>query len=299
MKRKLKWVEAKKLHPSSILPKRDHDPRISESVEKYRIQQPIIVRPLPGSEEEFEIIDGHGRVEALDGDVKVLVDIRYDLKNVDVFKISETTFQRNDRTTYEMALFYKSWVEAVIKETGEERGAQKRVAEEAKLSESEVSHYLSISRLFERPQLQNFPERNFNALKNQGVNKLYVLANVEDESVMMEIAQKMSEDPYITLEALKNLVETLTEDRQIQRLLEEDEEEEEIESNTATQLTEAAQELELALNETTKTLSLLTSRITGDPYRFFSSDAPRRLQRMLKALKRIEKEANKLISQSR
>lgn len=54
-------------------------------------------------------------------------------------------------------------------------------------------------------------------------------------------------------------------------------------------------ELKLALNETTKTLTHLASRITGNTDRFLPLDAPKRLLRMLKGLRRVEKEANKLI----
>jgi len=287
------WVKVKNLRPSSILPKRWHDPKISDSVKRCGVQQPIIVRPRPASKFEFEIIDGHGRVESLDGNTKVLVEVKYDLKDVDVFRLSETTFQRNDRTTYETALFYKSWMKAMIKDTGKERGSQKRIAEEANLSEAQVSQYLSISKLFDRLKLQNIPERNFDALKNQGINKLYELAKVEDESVIMEIAQEMATNPNMPLDDLKDLIETRTEDRQLQPLLEEDEEEEE--TNTTTQLTNAAQELKLALDETTKTLTHLTSRIAGNTDRFLPLDAPKRLLRMLNALRRVEKEANKLI----
>jgi len=295
--RKFYWVEAKKLRPSSILPRHEHDPKLSDSVKKDGIQQPIIVRPLPGSEDGYEIIDGLGRVEPLSGDKKVLVDVRYDLKDVDVFKISEATFKRSDRTTYGKARFYNSWVDAVTKETGSERGAQKRVAEEANRSEVEVSQYLSINRLFERLLSHNIPEANFTVLKNQAVNKLYALAKVEDESAMLEVAAKMAETPEMTVEELKDIIEEHTSPlRAVERLLEEEGEKEvERESSKIDQLKNAAQDLEGALDRAREALTVFTSKIVGNPSGFLSPDIFKRVRRMLNALKKIEEEAYRIV----
>ena len=131
MKREFRWVRAKNLQPSSILPKREHSPDLSHSVKKNGIQQLVIVRRIPGSEKMYEILDGLGRVGDLDPETKVLVDVRSNLKDTDFFKISDSTFTRTDRTTHDRASFYKGWVDAVAKETGSPRGSQKRVAEEA------------------------------------------------------------------------------------------------------------------------------------------------------------------------
>lgn len=297
MKRKFYWVKAKKLRPSSILPKREHDLRLSDSVKKDGVQQPIIARPIPGREDEFEIMDGLGRVERLDGDTKMLADVRYEVKDVDVFKISETTFKRTARTTYEKARFYRLWVDAQIKETGKERGAQKRVAEEAGLSEAEVSHYLSISKLFDRLRTQNIPEANFNVLKNQALNKLYALARVKDEKAMLEVATKMAETPDMVVEELKALIKEQTSPlREIERsLLEDNEKEEESESSRIDRLTTAAQELEGALHKIRETLTVFTSRIIDKPEMFLSPGVIERIRKMLNALKKIEKEANRVI----
>jgi len=300
MRRKLAVVEVKKLHPSSILPKREHDPEISDSVRKHGVQQPIIVRPLLESEDEYEIIDGLGRIKPLDGDAKLVVDVRYNLKDVDVFKISETTFKRNDRTTYEKAFFYRSWVDAVIKETGIERGTQKRVAEEANLSQAEVSHYLSINRLFKTLRSQNIPERNFNGLKNQWVNKLYALARVEDNAAMLEVAAKMAEKPDMPLEELKALIrEQTSPERAVERLLEEDEEEEESEDTKIDRLKKATQELEGALDKARKVLTGFTTVISGNPRRFLAPEVLKRIRSMLNTLRRIEREANRIVGTSK
>jgi len=217
------YVEAAKLHPSTILPKREVDKQLEESVNREGIQLPIIVRPSPHEDDKYEIIDGHGRHESIQSNRKVLVDVRYGLDDEGVFRISEATFKRKPRTTYERAFFYNNWV----KTQPESQGAQKRVAKMANLSEAEVSHYLSISRLFIRLGSHSITMSIFNALKNQGVNKLYALAKVEDESAMLEVAAKMAENANMPLEELKDLIEERTSPmREIQELLEDDEEDE-------------------------------------------------------------------------
>ena len=293
--RKLGYVNASKIHPSRLLPKREFDAELVESIRRDGIQHPIIVRPSLYEGKIFEIIDGHLRRKSVPDDQKVLVDVRYDVDDTDVFKISEATFKRKPRTTYERSLFYSSWVKTVEATSGS-RGAQKKVANETNLSQAEMSHYLSISRLFERLQPQNISERNFNALKNQGVNKLYALAKVKDELAMLEVASKMAENPNMTLEELKTLIKEQTSpERAIERLAEEGIEEEESESNRIDQLTKATKELEAALDKAGESLRVFKSRIAGDPRRFLSPDVSKRIRRILNALKKIEKEANRII----
>jgi len=295
-KRGFGFVEASRLNPSRLLPKRESDAKLEESIRRDGIQQPIIVRPSPYESNQYEIIDGHLRRKSVQDDQKVLVYVRYDVDDVEVFKLSEATFKRKPRTTYERSLFYSGWVKTVEATSGS-RGAQKKVATEANLSQAEVSHYLSIAKLFERLQSQNIPEENFNALKNQGVNKLYALAKVEDDSAMLEVAAEMAENPNMTLKELKALIEEQTSpERAIERLAEEGLEEEESESNRIDQLTNATKELEAALDKAGEALKVFKSRIAGDPRKFLSPDVLKRTRRMLNALKKIEKEANRILS---
>ena len=292
--RKFYFVEARRIHPSRVLPRREFDAELVESIRRDGIQQPIIVRPSPHESGMYEIIDGRLRYKSVQDDQKVLVDVRYGVDDADVFKISEATFKRRPRNTYERSLFYSSWVKTVEATSGS-RGAQTKVSREANLSQSEVSHYLSISRLFERLQLQNIPERSFNALKNQGVNKLYALAKAKDELALLEIVAKMAENPNRTLEELRRLIKEHTSPmRAIERLAEEDYEEES-ESDKIDQLTNATQELEVALDKARETLTVFASKIVGNPSRFIYPDIFKRIRRMLNALKKIEKEANRII----
>jgi len=296
--RKLGYINAGKIHPSTLLPKREFDAELVESIRRDGVQHPIIVRPSPHQNGQYEIIDGHMRYESVQQNQNVLVDVRYDVDNTEVFKLSEATFKRKPRTTYERSLFYSSWLKT-IEATSGGRGAQKKVATEANLSPAEVSHYLLINGLFKRLQAKSIPEGNFNALKNQGVNKLYALAKVEDDSAMLEIAAEMAETPNMKLEELKTLIKEQTSpERMIQRIAEEEyteENEEESESNTIDQLTNAMKELEDALDKTGEVVKVFTSRIAGNPDRFLSPSVFKKIRRLLNALKKIEKEANRII----
>jgi len=293
--RRFLWVSPRTLHPSRVLPERYSSSELVESIRRDGIQQPIIVRPSPHESGMYEIIDGHIRYKSVQQNQKVLVDARHNVDDVEVFKLSETTFKRKPRTTYERSLFYNKWVRTVEASSGG-RGAQSKVAREANLSESEVSHYLSINRVFDRLGSQNVSETIFNTLKNQSVNKLYALSKVEDNSVMLEVAAKMGENPKLTLKELKDLIEEQTSPmREIQELLEDDEEDEVDESIRIDEVKKAALELEGTLNQTRKALTAFKSRLVGNPRKFISTDVFKRIRRMLKALKRIEKEANQII----
>ena len=296
--RKLGFVEAKRICPSKLLPRREPDSEFVESIRRDSIQQPIIVRPSPYESKMFEIIDGHFRYESAQEAQKVLVDVRNGVEDTEVFKISEATFKRKLRTTYERSLFYSQWVKTVEATSGR-RGAQKKVANQTGFSQAEMSHYLSIARLFERLRLQNIPERNFNALKNQGVNKLYALAKVKDDSAMLEIVAKMAETPEMKLVELRTLIKGQTSpERMTQRIAEEEyteEKDEESESKTIDQLTNATKELEDALDKTGEVVKVFTSRIAGNPDRFLSPSVFKRIRRLLNALKKIEKETNRII----
>lgn len=293
-KRKLMYVEAAKLHPSTILPKREVDKQLEESVNREGIQLPIIVRPSPRENGKYEIIDGHGRHESIQSNRRVLVDVRYGLDDEGVFRISEATFKRKPRSTYERAFFYNNWV----KTQSESQGAQKRVAKMANLSEAEVSHYLSISRLFNRLGSHNITMSIFNALKIQSVNKLYAFSKVDQREALLEIAAKMAENPDMTLEELKEHIREQTSAlREIERLTEEDEEENE--SAEIDQLTDAAEKFGAVFNNAGKMLAVFTSRIVSNPSIFLYSGIPKKIKAMVKALEKIEKDANLILSSAR
>ena len=289
LKRKLMYVEAVKLLQSTILPRREVDKQLEESVNREGIQLPIIVRPSPREKDKYEIIDGHGRHESMQSNGRVLVDVRFGLSDEGVFRISEATFKRKARSTYERAFFYSNWV----KTQSESQGAQKRVAKMANLSEAEVSHYLSISRLFIRLGSYNIMMSVFNALKSQSVNKLYAVAKVEDKAGLLEIVAKMVENPDITVRELKSLIEHRNSMQEIKELLDD---EEESESARIDQMKGAAQQLKGVLDKTAESLSVLNQEILDDPHVFLPGYVLKKIKRIQNAFGRIEKDVERIMS---
>lgn len=287
--RKLLYVDAKVIHPSSLLPKREFDAELVASIKRDHIQQPIIVRPSPRENDKYEIIDGHGRHESMQSNGRVLVDVRYGLNDEGVFRISEATFKRKPRTTYERAFFYSNWV----KTQPESQGAQKRVAKMANLSEAEISHYLSISRLFIRLGSYNIALSIFNALKNQSVNKLYAVAKVKDKAGLLEIVAKIAEKPDITVKELKSLIEHRNSMQAIKELLDD---EEESESARLDQMKGAAQQLKGVLDKTAESLSVLNQEIRDHPHIFIPEYVLKKIKRIQNAFERIEKEIERIMN---
>jgi len=236
MKREFKIIKAKFLHPSQVLPTREVEPSLLESVRRDGVQHPIIVRPSSTRKGMFEIIDGHLRFGCLDPEDQVTVDIRYDVDDEEVFRLSESTFKRKDRNTFERALFYAKWVEVVKSRYGE-WGAQSRVAKESGLSEAQISQYLAIHKLFETLLEKGVKQEVFNVLKNQSINKLYELSRITDCSVLLEAADFLANNPNVSLEELKHAIERIRRklERKEQELL--DEIAEALEENSSSTLT--------------------------------------------------------------
>lgn len=203
--RKFARVKAHKINPSSILPVRFHDNSVAESVKVVGIQQPLIVRPSPSCPGKYEIIDGGDRYETLDPEQIAYVDLRENATDLDVFKISEATSKRTQRSTYENAAFYAAYVGAVKKEAGE-KGALARVAAETQISQSELSQYLSINKLFLKLDELD-PESRFRKLKEMGINKLYELSELIDNPKLLDVARQIEEKAdSLTLEGISTIV---------------------------------------------------------------------------------------------
>ena len=204
-RRKIDVVPASKIHFSKILPRREPCDIVSQSVKRDGWQLPLIVRPLRENQEEYEIIDGALRRWALREDQQVLVEIRYGVKDPEVFGIREATFKRKQRTTYEKAEFYSRWVWIVSQEKNK-RGAQARVAWMAGIREGEISQYLAIHRMFE--ELEGFPRSAtiLKALKNQGINKLYELSKLRGNPALLKIAGELAEHQNMPIRRLRHRV---------------------------------------------------------------------------------------------
>lgn len=199
-------ARARDILPSSLLPSRMHERQLIESVKTVGIQQFPIVRPHPTLPGKFELVDGRGRLEALDPEQEVCCDVREKATDTDVFRISEATSKRTQKNAYENAVFYDAYVNTIRKETGE-KGSVSRVAKEAQISESELSQYLAIKRLFDKLSLLS-PTLEFPNLKCMGMNKLYVLSGLIDHQKFLEIAQEIEKKTdCLTVEGITELVE--------------------------------------------------------------------------------------------
>jgi hypothetical protein len=223
------------------------------------------------------------------------VDIRYDLDDTQVFELSEATFLRKSRNTLERSQFYAKWLKAEVSAKGE-RGAQTRLAKKVGLSQSEISHYLSINAVFARLQKQMVEEGIFNALKNQSVNKLYALSKVNGTSALVDVARKMADEPDMNLQQVRSVIDDETAlDRELERDLAEEAEPEEDSVRWELQLRKATEDLADALQQTGQTLTTLNRSVMTSPQRFFSHDMVTRVKKVLKALRKIEKEASEII----
>lgn len=203
-----KRVKAKNVHVSSVIPPRSHDPRFFSSIKAVGVQQPLITRPVPSSSTELELMDGGGRLGALDPEADVYVEVR-EATDAEVFKINEATSVRTEKTAREKAAFYAAYVEAVKREKGENK-AESIVAKEAQISQSELSQYLTIDRLFlSLNQLE--PETKFEKLGKMGINKLYTVSWLLDKPELIQAAHQIEDEAdNITEERIKSIVEKLS-----------------------------------------------------------------------------------------
>lgn len=207
-RRRITAVPASKIHFSKILPKREPCYEVLRSVERDGWQLPLIVRPLRENPEEYEIIDGALRRWALREDQQVLVEIRYGVKDSEVFRIREATFKRKQRTTYEKAEFYSRWVWIVSQERNK-RGAQARVAWMAGIREGEISQYLAIDKMFKELDFSR-SATSLKALKNQSINKLYELSKLRGNPALPKIAGELAEHPNMPIRRLRRIVKEKT-----------------------------------------------------------------------------------------
>jgi ParB/RepB/Spo0J family partition protein len=199
------YLPADIIHSSKILPKRNHGEKIKQSVKQLGIIQPIIVRLIQSSNGEFEVIDGEGRLESLQPGELVPV-IIIDASDSEVFKLSNATFQRKNRSVLEIAEFYYKWLQTIKKETQTIEGDQATLAKRANHSEGLISQYLSIYQFFKKLEtLSN--NSDFSALKCWDLNRLYQLSKILESPQLLEISQQLEAKPECSLQDLKDLVE--------------------------------------------------------------------------------------------
>jgi hypothetical protein len=204
---------------------------VIESVKKCGIQQPIIARPDPSVQGEYEIIDGVNRRDGIMSSVpglarfavgekpKILVDIRYGINDSEMFKLSQSFHTRGERNTYEQAEFYVKWIDAKAKELGKKEGASTEVAKELvtyapdspmysyalNSKQSSLSQYCRIYEMFQKLE-QKYPGKDFNILKSLAINKLYELTKLTDNlPTLVRVVEKLLKNPDMSLDRLREL----------------------------------------------------------------------------------------------
>jgi len=213
-------VKATLVHTSKILPSRQAVNEVIESVEKDGIQHPIVVRPHPTIQGAYEIIDGVNRFFGIIGltpgltrfavgnEPEIMVDLRYGISDVEMFKLSKSFHTRGERNTYEQAEFYAKWVEAKEKELGKKEGVLIEVAKEinpgnVESGQAGLSQYLKVYEMFEKLE-KKYPLEDLNALKSLGLNRLYAMtALLDNEPKLLDTARKLKKNPEASLERIK------------------------------------------------------------------------------------------------
>jgi hypothetical protein len=235
--REFKQVTANRIFPSTILPKREKSEDVIHSVKRDGIQQPIIVRPHPTNSLDYEIIDGLNRFFGVVGESKgitffsdktcptLLVDIRYGLTASDVFRIAYDTQIRKAPNTFERAARFVKWIETKAQEIGQMEGARTEVAKElveietsldrkedyqlfqnnVNSKRSLLSQYCKAYNVVTELE-KKYENHDFDYLKTLSLNKLYALANLLDNLlVLKQIADRIEKHPEMSYETIKDL----------------------------------------------------------------------------------------------
>jgi hypothetical protein len=297
--RALRKVRAGNIHRSTILPHRAHGSKLARSIEEVGILEPLLVRSIPGKPDEFEVVDGDGRLLSVkDEQTEVLVDVMPCVKGSDVFRKSEATFQRKDRSAYEKCQFYAAWERELEKEKGDCVGVQATLAREAHLTESEISQCIAIDGLFAK--LKSLaPEEKFDALKCWGINKLYKFSRLVDCERLLEIAKEFEARALkgdVSIEEVKRVVSEnrlSSQELAVERALGEDEHEttDEAQLKRARSLVE---KLNSRATETHQLLSTIADEIPSNVDGFSTAEVLGAYDKVLNDLERLRKRAETL-----
>lgn len=292
-KQEFKLVPIGKVHPSPILPSRIYTLDLAESVNRNGIQQPLIVRPLADKPGEYELIDGRHRRDSIEDEkTEVFVDIRYGLRDSDVFRISESTFCRSGRSPYDKSKFYAAWAAQLEKEMGKSDGVQASLARESGLSESAISQYIAIRALFAK--LESLaPGEEFNALKPWGVNKLFRFSHLVECERLLEIARELEAKGEVSIDEVNRVVSENSPLSPALAALDEDQNETTNETQTkrAQKLVEDVNSL---ATETHQLLSTIAEELLQNVNEFSTAEVLGVYDTVLNALKRLRKRAETL-----
>jgi ParB/RepB/Spo0J family partition protein len=323
--KKFEFAHASKIHPSKILPTRTHEQEINKSVQSEGILVPLIVRRLPDKPDEYELIDGHSRFEGLTPDQLAPVEI-IEATDTQTFKISNATFKRKGRTTYERAEFYAKYLEAIVKEKATREGAQVELVRQTGCSEALISQYLAVFNLFKK--LEALDEKaDFSVLKSWTLNPLFQLHKIVDHSKLLQIALELQKTPNISCDDLRDLINNKIAEQNVQmqlsegcqqakdslNLLPSDEASDETNNpkdkstlikraknqpDLDKKLTELIGKATSNLNDVTHRLTRLINEIDTDTEKYATSAVLTSVKHVLKLLEKLEKYTDSLSKQT-
>ena len=200
--------------------------RLSASVEKYGIINPLIVRPIPDG--VYEIISGHRRKAAAEkfGYRKVPVIIRVMSDDEAVINMVDSNLQRQQITFSEKAFAYKMKDDVLKRKSGRKKGQidhktkKKRtvelISEECGDSPKQVQRYISLTKLIPEflqkldDELISFnPAVEISALKKEEQKQLLEAMDYAQAVPSLSQAQrikKLSKENQLTLEKMQEIM---------------------------------------------------------------------------------------------
>ena len=199
---------------------------LKESIEKYGILNPLIVRPVPDG--VYEIISGHRRKHAAEllGYRKVPVLIRVMTEDESILNMVDSNLHRERISFSEKAFAYKMKNDVLKRKSGRKKGqidhkTQKKrtveiISEECGDSPKQVQRYISLTRLIPEllqkldDELISFnPAVEISALKEEEQKQLLEAMDYAQAIPSLSQAQrikKLSKENQLTLEKMQEIM---------------------------------------------------------------------------------------------
>ena len=183
-------------HPYKILDNEEMDSLI-ESVQENGVMTPLIVRPLEGTRDEYEIISGHRRYHAAQkaGLTELPVIIRAVSRDEAAIMLVDSNLHREHILPSEKAFAYKMKMEAMKRQgrrsdltssqVGTKLRTDEQIAQESGESRNQIQRYIRLTNLI--PGLLDLMDEGKIAL-SVGVELSYLSETVQRE--LLEIIQR-------------------------------------------------------------------------------------------------------------
>jgi len=215
---KVKWIPKRLIHASRLV-ETEYDKEVMESSKRDGVIQPLLVRNCLcelSPEPHFEIYDGHSRHAGIDDYNVKLRCIIEDLTDEQILEKMFALEHKGKKSTFWRAVIVDKDVKLMAKKLGSEEGARTEVAKRLGISQSAVSQYLKVAKLYyklsEKDQTSPLMA-SVKAVKSLrwGVNRLYELARLTDYSwrLLNKAIEKALENPKMKLSEVKAMVKAI------------------------------------------------------------------------------------------